>query len=249
MFLTEMNLRELILKQYTFKLHAYIRVFSSLIATQLIAILVSLAGVGSSGTSMDGMQLNITYYSADMIIILTIVWAFFSSILITTKAYRFDDFTFISTRLSSNVANVLFLTTMSTIGGATAMFAGNLLKAIIFVANGTRFIENGSILDAPQNLLIGIVVSILYIMFFSALGYLFGILIQLYKPLVILIPVALIGFSIIQAIHGKGEAMDTLFKGFFMESSIWVFVVKALLSSILLFACAGAISNRMEVRN
>lgn len=55
-----------------------------------------------------------------------------TGILITTKAVRYDDFTFVSNRLSSNLANILFLLTASAIGGAAAVTAGFLLKIIAF---------------------------------------------------------------------------------------------------------------------
>lgn len=249
MFLTEMSLFDLVKKQYKFKLQAYMRVFSSLMATQLIAILISLTGVGSSGTGTDGIQLNITYYSADVVIGLTMVWAFLSSILVTTKAYRFDDFAFVATRLSSNLANALFLLTTSIVGGVTAMLSGYLLKTVIFLINGTQLVQGDSVFHAPNELLVGIFVSILYIFLFSGLGYLIGTVIQIYKPLIVILPIAFIGISFMRSMGGEGPIIEVFFQFFFKEASVWIFFLKVLISSAFLFSSAAAISNRMGVRN
>jgi len=249
MFLTEMSLFELVKKQYKFKINVYIRVFSALMATQLIAILISMSGVASSGTGTEGIQLNITYYSADMVIGLTMVWAFLSSMLITTRAYRFDDFIFVATRLSSNLANALFLLTTSIVGGVTAMLSGYLLKVVIFLVKGTHLVQGDSIFHAPQELLLGIFASTLYIFFFCALGYLFGMLTQIYKPLIVLLPVAILGISFIHSMGGEGPIIELFFQFFFKEASIWIFFVKMLISSVFLLSCSAAISNRMGVRN
>src|SRR5690606_14116494 len=118
-------------KQYVFKLKAYLGVFTSLLAVQLLAILFSGSGVSSSGSGMNDMHIRVHFYSADMVLVFTFIWAFIISMLLTTKVNRYPDFTFVSYRLSSNLANIYFLVTASIIAGTSAMLSSYLVKMSI----------------------------------------------------------------------------------------------------------------------
>ncbi|MFS0647468.1 hypothetical protein [Siminovitchia sp. 179-K 8D1 HS] len=74
MSLTEPNLFDIIKKQYAFKLRAFMGVFISLAATQLLGMLFSIGGVSSYGTSSNNMSVTVMYFSADMTIIFTNDW-------------------------------------------------------------------------------------------------------------------------------------------------------------------------------
>ena len=98
-------------KQYFFKLKANIDAFSSLVWIQLLAHLFSLGGVASMGMGGTNLSVDVKYYSADLVIGFTMLWAFVTAITITTKPYRNHDFTFVTNRLSSSLSNILFLLT------------------------------------------------------------------------------------------------------------------------------------------
>src|SRR6476660_9775510 len=133
MSLTKVNLAETVKKQYKFKLKANIDVFSSLVWIQLLAILFSLGGVASMGGGSVDLNFNVKYYSADLVVVFTMLWSFVTAITITTKPYRNHDFTFVSNRLSSSLSNILFLLTVSFIGSITATLAGNLVKLLVSI--------------------------------------------------------------------------------------------------------------------
>lgn len=248
MSLTEPNLFDIIKKQYAFKLRAFMGVFISLAATQLIGMLFSIGGVSSYGTSTNNMSVTVTYFSADMTIIFTFMWAFISGIIITTKAPRYDDFTFVSNRLSSNAANILFLGTASIIGGAAAMLAGFLPRVIAyFVSEGTYGVGS-SLFEAPIELLIGIVSIIFYIFMFSSLGYLIGMIVQMNKAFVFILPAVIVGILVWDGVSRDGKVLSAIHKIIFAESSLTVFVLKTLILAIVFLGTATALSNRMEVR-
>ena len=133
MSLKTINLAETVKKQFVFKLKANIDVFSSLVGIQLLAILFSLGGVASMGMGGANLSVDVKYYSADLVIVFTMLWSFVTAITITTKPYRNHDFTFVSNRLSSSLSNILFLLTASFIGSITALLSGNLVKLLVSI--------------------------------------------------------------------------------------------------------------------
>ena len=72
MSLTKVTLAEIVKKQYLFKLKANIDSFSSLVWIQLLAILFSFGGIGSSGMGMGEMNIDVKYYSSDMVIVFSL---------------------------------------------------------------------------------------------------------------------------------------------------------------------------------
>ncbi|VEF49828.1 Uncharacterised protein [Bacillus freudenreichii] len=248
MSLIEMSLSDVVKRQYEFKVRAFLGVFSSLVGIQLISLLFSLGGVSSVGTgTSSGMSINISYYSADMIVVFTMLWIFITSILITTKAVRYDDFTFVANRLSSNLANILFLLTASAVGGAAAVFAGFLLKIVTFLMGNVQFGMGNSFMEAPAEFFIAVSASILYMILFSAAGYLTGIIVQVNKIFIFVLPALITGFVVYVGIRNE-ELAKSIFNFIFAESSLWLFAVKTIIISTLFFAGALILSNRMEVR-
>src|SRR5690606_25424703 len=189
MSLIELSLSDVVKKQYKFKLRAFFGSFSSLALMQLMGLIFSLGGSGGMGYSgSDGISVSVTYYSAETIIIFTFLWAFITSILITTRSSRYDDFSFVSNRLSSNLANMLFLVSVSIIGGVSAIFSGYLLKVITYFTSDVQYGINSGLFGAPKEFFLSISATILYILLFSAFGYLVGMIVQVNKIFIVLLP-------------------------------------------------------------
>src|SRR5699024_5729575 len=94
-------------------------------------LLFSLGGVGQGGSGSFEISINRHYYTVDYVIAFTMIWAFITSIQMTTREYRQDDFTFVTNRLSGNLSNIAFLFTASVIGGVLAVLSDFLLKGVI----------------------------------------------------------------------------------------------------------------------
>jgi hypothetical protein len=217
----------------------------SLVFIQLLAVFFSFNGVGMMGSSSESIEIDIQFYSADMVIIFTILWAFITAILITTTAYRNDDFAFVTNRLSSNLSNMLFLLTASIVGGTTAMLSTSLMKIIMYLFGGHGYIAANYSLS---EVVMGYSSTILYILLFSGLGYLFGTLVQISKIFVIVIPGIFIGAGILGAGSLGFEWVKSIYQIIFTESSILLFVLKVLVVVALLFSGSITLSNKMEVR-
>ncbi|QED46253.1 hypothetical protein [Cytobacillus dafuensis] len=245
MFLKNVNLTEVVKRQYFFKLKANIDAMSSLVFLQLLAILFSMGGSNSFGSSSDQVSIEVSYFSGDVIIGFTMIWAFVTAITITTRPYRNHDFSFVTNRLSSSLSNILFLLTASIIGGITAMLAKNLLLVFKYIFSEEQ------IYGIPltfQDFLLGVGATIIYLFAVSAIGYLIGALVQISKAFVVLIPVLVIGMLFMDGVMNRDPFIAYVFEFYVMESSIGLFIVKMVSTAALFFIASISILNRLEVR-
>src|SRR5690625_25695 len=85
MSLTQVSTSDIVKQQYIFKLKAFPDLFNRLFFMLIVGLLFSLGGIGQQG--LRGM-ITVDIYSADFIIIFTIIWTFIIAIQLTTKLYR-----------------------------------------------------------------------------------------------------------------------------------------------------------------
>ncbi len=244
MFLAEMNRREIVIKQFFYKMKAYRGVYSSLMVIQLLAILFSVIGTGMSGGSSRTLTYEIHTYSNSMIIAFMMIWAFIISIIVTTKAYRYDDFTFVSNRFTSHMSTILFLLFASIVGGITSFLADYLVKDILIFISKSEYVFTDS---TPS--LFGVMGIILYLFLFCSFGYVCGMLVQINRIFIILIPAVLFGTSFISSfLLGEPVTLVEIGSVFLQESSFMFFFAKIVLTVVPLFSIVTYITNRMEVR-
>lgn len=239
MSLIEVNYLEIVRKQYFHKLKANFRLFGSMAIMQLLGVLFSLGGSGGSGGGNGFLYIDITYYSADNVVFFTLLWGLMVAIHLTTKAYRNEDFTFVTDRITSHLSNILFLLTSCVIGGICAIFSGFLLKDAMYYIFQSNFLKATSFIDLSE-LSIGVVATCLYILLVTAFGYFVGALVQLNKSFIFIIPAFFVGFTAIKK--------ESYLGFFFTEHSLLFFSIKVILISALLFLVSIATFNRMEVR-
>lgn len=245
MSLTTAKVAEIVKKQYFFKLRANIDAFSSLVGIQLLACLFSLGGVGSSGSGGNGVSIIVKYYSADIVIVFTMIWSLVTAITITTKPYRYHDFTFVTNRMTSSYSNILFLLTASILGAVTAILSRYL---ILFIGSTFFHFELYGLAFQGKALIISLFASTLYIFFAGSIGYFIGTLAQVNKMLVIFIPGLVIGSLFIDGLMGNDPLLMRIFQFYLLESSIFIFIIKIIISTALFFITSMAILNDMEVK-
>ncbi|MBU8879952.1 hypothetical protein BGM26_13285 [Bacillus sp. FJAT-29790] len=245
MSLMRANLGEIVKKQCAYKRKANIDSFSSLVMIQMIAILFSFGGSGMMGSSSGNMTIDVKYYSADIVIAFTMIWSLVTAITITTKPYRNQDFTFVTNRMSSSLANIFFLLIASIIGAITASLASYLLRALGYLLFDYQFYGHPFLL---KELILGIFITFLYVFCISSIGYLIGTLVQVNKIFIGVIPVLVIGSSILDSSMQREPFIANVFQFFFMESSIGLFIFKIVITAAIFFIASISILNRMEVR-
>jgi hypothetical protein len=250
MSLTEISTTTVIKKQYFFKIKAFMNIFYGLIGMQLIAILFSLlTGVSSESSGNNDIHFTARRYSGDLIMFMTFVWAFVFAISYASKTYRNVDFAFISNRFSSNLSNIGFLITVGIAGGVTTSLTSALLRVVMYFLIGSNNISYENFFIPPQDLVLNIIAIAMYIILFTSIGYLFGVLTQLSRLFVVLLPTIIIGSVFIESTKGSQLKVLSKIIGFFVnESSLLMFMVKIIIIVTILFGIGILISNETEVR-
>lgn len=247
MYLTDVDFWEVVKRQYTFKLKAYLGIFTTMVLVQLLAILLSSTGTGSMGSGSEVFSIRVRYYSGMLIVTFMMLWAFITAIQITTKAYRYDDFSFVTNRVSSNVSNILFLGTASLIGGITSILSSILFKLVVYSFSSVEQVIWGEF--GFEELAIGMIGTTCYLILFSSLGYFVGTLAQVHKLFVLLVPGVFL-WNVMMEINTNREPtlIQWAVEWFSNEGSLLLFMMKVLLTAAILFSSAVVLSDRLEVR-
>ncbi|RKQ33280.1 hypothetical protein [Oceanobacillus halophilus] len=247
MSLNNVRLQKVVKKQSVYKVKANLSMYSSLIVIQLLALLFSLGGTGTMGTSSVGYNgITIRLFSADIVIVFTMIWGFITAIMLTTKAYKEDEFIFVTNRLTSNLSNIIFLFVASIFSGITAVLSGYLLKVIMFSFFNYEFLHAGT--SSEFGIFIsGLLTTILYVFMFSSFGYLIGTVVQLSKMFIIIVPVVIIGGVYLLSRINQDVILD-IGSFYFLESNFFIALTKIILTAGICFLAAIFISNRLEVR-
>ncbi|OCA85734.1 hypothetical protein A8F94_12735 [Bacillus sp. FJAT-27225] len=244
MSLTKINLSEAIKKQFFHKLKANIDAFSAMVGIQILGLLFSIGGVGSSGMSGDGLSVTVKYYSADVVIGFTLMWAFVTAITVNTRANREQDFTFITNRLSSSISNILFLAVAGLLASITANLTSNLLNVLVYL-----FFEKEvyTAANGAEGLITSIGGTFLYLILISSVGYFISSLGQISKLFLFLIPFIVIGFTYLNTLINFTGTIE-LVQFYVQEKSLSLFTLKALITAGLFYSAGVVLFNRMEVR-
>jgi hypothetical protein len=247
MSLNEVQTAEIVKRQIGYKWRAYTGVFTSLVIIQLLGVLFSLNGTGAMSSGRTGYDISISYFTADIVIGFTIFWGFITAFLLTTKAYREDDFAFITNRKSSTFSTIIYLFILCSIASITALLSSFLLKDVAFILlpGEEKLLLSG--IESPGMWISGILATLLLVFMFSSMGYLAGMIIQWNKMFVILLPILLFG-SMFLFSKGDYPIQVQFFTFIFEESSFPIFTVKTIAFSAIFYSLATLVSNQLEVR-
>lgn len=249
MSLNKVALEQVVRNQFIHKISAYSGVFISMIILQLIAMMFSLNGVGMSSGGSDFISYNLHYYSGNLVFVFTMLWVFIVSIIITSKAYRDEDFSFVSNRLSSDLSNFLFIILVSAIGTATALLSGYLIKIILIpLQKIDMFYYSPISMNMASYVFVGILTAFCYIFVCGAAGYFVGTLLRLSSLFKILVPVVFVAYTFLGGMISEVSGLATVVEFFYFESSLLTFVLKTALTVAILLGSSVLIFNRMEVR-
>lgn len=242
----QMNYYDVIKTQYQFKCRAHHGMFSTMIIVQLIAVLFSF-GNNQVGVGVNNISVNAVGYSGNMIIILTIVWAGIMAFRLTTKQSKNMTFTFVTDRKTNHISNILFTVTLSIIGGLSAYFLSFVFTISMYIWKGPKMLLFNEEITV-KGLLIGLVATILYALLFSAVAYFFGEVIQLHKIFIIIVPTTILGFIIITANFDSVEWINRIIPFVLFETNFFLFFVKCITISSVLFLLSVMVGQRLEVR-
>ena len=247
MSLKESSLSSIVLKQYVYKLKGHSGLVYSLMFTQLIGLLLSMGPRGSTSSGSEFLSVSVRTYSADTTLLFSCVWIIVMASLLGSKGYRSMEFSLVTNRISSHLSNILLLVTYSVFAGMTSTSMSGLHRIIMVITlNPSEFIFDG-LRIAPADLLLGILVSSLYMFLLAAGAYLIRMIIELNKSFGVILSLVLLAF-VFGTVRIFALNIENLMRFYTSESSLGIFVLKVLLTVLVLFGLSILTSNRMEVK-
>lgn len=243
MYLTEPSLKRVIWNQYLFKMTALPGLFTSLILTQLAAFALSLDGTGGTSIGFDTITVRITHFSGDLIFYFTLMWAYIAGIMLTIRQYRNADFFFVTNRWTQHLSTIALLLTASLYAGIVTPLLGNLLRLVIYWSHPDNVMT--AIAPRPGELLLNLLITTWYAALLSCFGYLTGMLAQLNRVFIILIPALIIGSVYAQ---DSGGILTAAIRFYAAETSILLLSVKAALTLAIVYPFTMLITSSLEVR-
>lgn len=250
MSLVKTSLMENTSKQYKYKLRSFIWVLSSMMVIQLIGMAFSFGSTMSTGGGNGIYSINVSYFSSNAVIIFTILWVFLISLQITSVTYRENEFMFVRNKISNVFSDVLFLMTASIIGTATALLSEYIVANIRYYIFGMVNLFGEGVTPTLLEIIYGVIALALILFAFSMLGYLIGVLVQISKLFIPIIPAVIIGsIYLSEQMNTYGDnLMIKLFQFYFLESNFLLFVLKFIVSALAFMFIALGLSQRLEVR-
>ena len=244
MSLNEASLFDVVRKQIRFKMKSYTGIYHSLIILQILGLFVASMGEGSMSEPGFGRSISVQSFGSGPVVAVTALWLFINTLLLTTRAYREDDFTFVSTRWSRQLANFSFIAILATLGTATAFMGTNALKVILFWTIGELIMLNN--LSFPS-IVESLVVLFAYLVLIAAVAYTIGSIVQRRKWLGIGISLLFILFGTV-SIGYDTTSINVLIYFFMIEPNFLVLILKLVSAISLLFLVSWMASDNQEVR-
>lgn len=235
--------------QFHFKRKAYLNLFSPLLIVQLVALLFSLGGIAQGGM---GMGIRIQYYSADVMLVFTFLWALFTGIQLSFQTHNRMMQNFITDHRTETISNGLLLGVGSVIAGFVVLLSRFILEGIVTFFFAVDFVIGIEASGTFFERMSGFCATILYIFLFSSIGYFFGSFMKRNRLFVFLIPSLIIGLFFYYGMTGMDLSKDGfyafVYQTYFQEAFFLLLLLKVIMTSILLFIGSYFITHRMEVR-
>lgn len=241
----QVQLINVVKTQFQYKLRTHISMLSTLMLYQIIFIALGiLLSSTSFGSGNETFSLSINEYSANNVIGVTMIWSFIAGVILTKKSSKEIMNNFVVNKKSNHLANGLFILLMSVFAGITAFLSHFIIASGVSLIYGVDFLTSqGDLLF--NEVFSGIIITILYILLISVIGYLLGGFAQVNKGItIVVIVLCLFGGSI-------SEVMDLYIKVgsfYYSETNIILFSVKILITTAVLFIVAMSVGKRLEVR-
>lgn len=249
MYSTQWSVNELAKRQFFLKLNANGAIFTMLIVLQIIATVFISGAVTTTSMNDWGepISFNFTSISNDAQLGLTLFWAFIVGFLLTSAAQRNESFSFVTNRLTFQLANFYFFCTAALLGGVTTVLLGSVMK-IVAMFRDNMIIETSGLLSSPLDFFSRIFVMTAYTLLLMLVGYTLGSLIQWSKLFIALFGVLWYAFTQSTFAVADNENSGLLYF-FYGETSILLFTLKIVGTIAVLFAISFFATNRLEVRN
>ncbi|MEG0259078.1 MAG: hypothetical protein RR651_04320 [Lysinibacillus sp.] len=238
MSLSEVKFSTAVRKQVKWKLRSFSQALLTLIFLQLFFTMLTMDSTSSFGTSNSFFELSIKSFTLDLILIITCIWGLITGLLISTKAYRFDDLAIVASRTTSSVANSIVLVIFSAFGTFT-IFAAFYIQ----VARLSLFGDKAIIYETHSMTLDTILFCFSLLLLSTAIGYVIPISFSSFRNGVGLLLAALVCVRIIRYLFRQSTGTTT----FMAISSPGMLAMIFSVCSLILLALATLAVSKSEV--
>ena len=240
-----MSLIDVVKKQLRLKFLSHHSIWLSLVGIQLFGILISAVATSSGSSSSGDVYTTSHFYSSTFLLIMTYIWTIVTSVYLALESSNRMDYTYVTTRLSQFISNVIFLSFIAFIGAITSYFASSLIPLVqrLFI-NGV--IQNMSFTFVEH--IMNITGTFGYILLFASTTYLVVVLFQFNRfiPLGFLVVYGLVNLQLARI--GADSLIIPLYNFYEGESSLSLFLLKVIALSTILLAIAWFVNRSREVR-
>ncbi|WP_227396415.1 hypothetical protein [Jeotgalibacillus aurantiacus] len=245
MSLTNVSTAEVIKKQFVFKLSTYKDFWRSLLIVQLIGLVFS--SVANTGGSMmsDYYSVNISTYSINVVFFFTLFWAAITAFLIASRSYRYEDFSFITNRLTSSISSALFIVTVTFTAAVFTVLSSYVIFMVMKIVADSDTLPGTTVIGGFGEQTVTFIGIFGYLLLIASAGYLLGNLVQIHRAFIILIPIL---FVLPGMMTVRFPVINYIFEFYFQESSVLLFAVKMLLTATVFFLLAVLGLRREDVR-
>jgi hypothetical protein len=244
----DQNVFSLTAKKYLFKLRAYSGYVCGLVLAQVLALVFALSSAYSMGFSSSSYTVNIHSYSAQIVLIFSVVWAFIVAISISSRKSKDASFSFPGNRLTDSLSDLAFLLTCCLFGAVTTALSGAVLRFELLLFFPGNVIWQG-FYPVFGDLCVVAAAAFFYMLLVSAVGFLSGTLVRINKVFIIIVAAVLVFINVAMLNRLGGlPVWGAMFDLLFMKSPLALFTLITAAGSCLLFALGTVISSRMEVK-
>lgn len=232
--------------QFIYKLKAYDKFIDYLFLYQLIALLISFNATGMQGSGFGYTNITSKFYTEDIFIIINIILSFVIGFVITNKECCSMDFTFVSTRVTSFISNIMYLLVFSATGSLISKLSGMLQRVILYFYSGDSMFKGSILNESLRDFLTGFTALFLYMVLFSTIGLVSGALYRWKKIFAVVLPlIPIILFKLnIDGIRVLSAGVGL----FFGESRLYMLAIKVMAAALLLYAVSIPFIKRRDVR-
>lgn len=245
--LSPISFKNIVIKQYLYKLKGHSGLIYSLIFVQLISVLFSMGTMSGMSSGGEFLHVTINTHSEDVFLIFAFIWMIVVTSFLGSQAYRSMDFSLVTSRKVSHATNMLLILTYALYAGITGTLM-SLLQRMIMVQSleGSEFIFGG--LQIPlQDLILGVFVLTLYLLLLASVTYLIQMVSVLNKASGIALFIFFFAFGL-GTVRIFGFDSANILHFYTEEGSLGLFVFKVVCSVVLLLGLSMLIARRMEVK-
>lgn len=241
----------LTIKKYLFKLRAYTGYFCGFFLAQILASILLLSVSKNADISSFIFNITMHTYSSQLILVLSVLWAFIISILISSQFIKNASFTLPGNRLSECCSDFVYIITGCLLGAISAALCSAAIRTELYFSFKDSVFVQG-FYPSFTDLITVATATFLYMLAASAAGYFAGSLIRISKVFFVVIAVLLFilnytYFTTANLVSGR-SVLAPLWHLLFKQRSLAIFAITMVVLSAALYLLSTFIANRTEVK-